>query len=161
MAGAVRPGSVPLPPDGLHGAAREVALDAVVERLPVDGEHARDGLDGAVHLRVAVRRAHHEGRRDHAAPDQPRELSLRRSSDLAKTACSDYPLVHRSGDQIVPYELGREIAALVPSARLVTLDGVNHAFLLSERAQVRELARALTDFLAPDLAPEAPPTGVR
>ncbi len=75
--------------------------------------------------------------------------------ELAHSVRAPVLVVHRSGDQIVPYELGREIAALVPSARLVTLDGVNHGFLRSEGKQVRELARAVANFMAPDLAEDA------
>jgi class 3 adenylate cyclase/pimeloyl-ACP methyl ester carboxylesterase len=76
--------------------------------------------------------------------------------ELAPRIRAPVLVAHRSGDQIVPYGLGREIAALIPSARLVTLEGVNHAYLASEREAIGELGRAMTDFLAQDGSSDAP-----
>jgi class 3 adenylate cyclase/pimeloyl-ACP methyl ester carboxylesterase len=41
-------------------------------------------------------------------------------------------VLHRRGDQAVPFEAGRELASLIPSARFVPLEGNNHVFMLEE-----------------------------
>jgi class 3 adenylate cyclase len=38
-------------------------------------------------------------------------------------------VIHRRGDAIVPFELGREVAAGIPGARFLPLEGRNHALL--------------------------------
>jgi len=68
-------------------------------------------------------------------------------------------VLHARGDQVVPFEEGRRIAAVVPSARLITLESQNHLLLADEPAwqtfiaEVREFlgarpgpAGALTDL---------------
>jgi len=68
-------------------------------------------------------------------------------------------VLHARGDQVVPFEEGRRIAAVVPSARLITLESRNHLLLADEPAwqtfiaEVREFlgarpgpAGALTDL---------------
>lgn len=57
-------------------------------------------------------------------------------------------VVHRRGDQVVPYSLGRDIAARVPGARLATLDGNNHAPDYTEKEAVAELSSTMRDFFA-------------
>jgi len=61
-------------------------------------------------------------------------------------------VVHRRGDLAVPYPLGREIAAVIPGAKLVTLEGDNHAPSLEEQEAIEELQSSLTEFFAPDIA---------
>lgn len=58
-------------------------------------------------------------------------------------------VVHRRGDLVVPYPLGREIAALVPGAKLVTMEGENHAPSLEEQEQIDELQKVLAAFFEP------------
>jgi class 3 adenylate cyclase/pimeloyl-ACP methyl ester carboxylesterase len=55
-------------------------------------------------------------------------------------------VVHRRGDAIVPFELGREIAAGIPGARFQPVDGSNHWFLPSEAAG-RTVINAMLDFV--------------
>ena len=43
-------------------------------------------------------------------------------------------VLHARDDTRVPYESGRRMAAGIPGARLVTLEGRNHLFLESEPA---------------------------
>ena len=43
-------------------------------------------------------------------------------------------VVHRRGDALVPFELGRLLAASIPGARFVPLDGNNHLMLETEPA---------------------------
>jgi pimeloyl-ACP methyl ester carboxylesterase/DNA-binding CsgD family transcriptional regulator len=58
-------------------------------------------------------------------------------------------VLHRRGDRTVPLGRGRELAALLPNARFVTLSGDSHLPWMDDR---RELHRALAGFLD-DAAP--------
>jgi pimeloyl-ACP methyl ester carboxylesterase len=60
-------------------------------------------------------------------------------------------VLHRRGDRTVPISRGRELAALLPNARFVTLSGDAHLPQLDDQ---RELQRALAGFLN-DAAPAA------
>jgi pimeloyl-ACP methyl ester carboxylesterase/DNA-binding CsgD family transcriptional regulator len=60
-------------------------------------------------------------------------------------------VLHRRGDRTVPISRGRELAALLPNARFVTLSGDSHLPYLDDQ---RELQRALAGFLD-DSAPAA------
>jgi pimeloyl-ACP methyl ester carboxylesterase/DNA-binding CsgD family transcriptional regulator len=53
-------------------------------------------------------------------------------------------VLHRRGDRTVPISRGRELAALLPNARFVTLSGDSHLPYLDDQ---RELQRALAGFL--------------
>jgi pimeloyl-ACP methyl ester carboxylesterase/DNA-binding CsgD family transcriptional regulator len=100
----------------------------------------------------------------HASGDEIAALSryLRRSADadvaaafleldLASDARATLPgvtvpalVVHRRGDRTVPISRGRELAALLPNARFVTLSGDSH---LPHMDDQRDLQRALAGFL--------------
>lgn len=75
--------------------------------------------------------------------------------DLAQQLRVPVLVLHRRGDAIVPFEAGREIAALIPGARLVTLEGNNHAVLRNETKVLEQMNEALMEFLGEDLAPAA------
>jgi pimeloyl-ACP methyl ester carboxylesterase/DNA-binding CsgD family transcriptional regulator len=53
-------------------------------------------------------------------------------------------VLHRRGDRTVPISRGREVAALLPNARFVTLSGDSH---LPHEDDQRDLQRALAGFL--------------
>jgi pimeloyl-ACP methyl ester carboxylesterase/DNA-binding CsgD family transcriptional regulator len=55
-------------------------------------------------------------------------------------------VVHRRGDRAIPYALGRELAAGIPAAKLIPLDGSAHFPWAGDRLSV---ARALRSALAP------------
>jgi pimeloyl-ACP methyl ester carboxylesterase len=59
-------------------------------------------------------------------------------------------VVHRRGDRAIPYRLGRELAAAIPGATLIPLDGSAHFPWAGDGSSV---ARALRSVLAPE-APE-------
>jgi pimeloyl-ACP methyl ester carboxylesterase len=69
-------------------------------------------------------------------------------------------VVHRRADRAIPYALGRELAAGIPTATLIPLDGSAHFPWAGDRSSV---ARALRTALAPE-APaggaEVPATGL-
>ena len=54
-------------------------------------------------------------------------------------------VVHREGDQATRFDLGREVAALIPGATLVPLPGMDHLFYRGDWAAV---AAAVVEFLA-------------
>ena len=67
-------------------------------------------------------------------------------------------VLHVTGDAVVPFSEGRKLAALIPGARFVPLDGRNHCLLEHEPAWPRfteEVRRFLSegDVAAPRLAP--------
>jgi pimeloyl-ACP methyl ester carboxylesterase/DNA-binding CsgD family transcriptional regulator len=61
-------------------------------------------------------------------------------------------VLHRRGDRAVPIDAGRELAALLPNARFVSLSGDSHSLHLGDQ---RELRRALAGFLDEATAPGA------
>jgi pimeloyl-ACP methyl ester carboxylesterase/DNA-binding CsgD family transcriptional regulator len=56
-------------------------------------------------------------------------------------------VVHRRADRAIPYRLGRELAAAIPGARLMPLDGDAH---FPWAGDVYSVARALRSALAPE-----------
>lgn len=56
-------------------------------------------------------------------------------------------VIHCREDAVISFEAGREIAAMIPGARFVALDGQNHLILEEEPAWPRFLAE-VNDFLA-------------
>lgn len=70
-------------------------------------------------------------------------------------------VMHRRDDRAIPYALGREVAALVPGARFLTLDGDDH---LPWRGDAAAVVGAATEFLDGDpvaLVPAQPAAPVR
>ena len=77
-------------------------------------------------------------------------LTLTDARDLATRVRAPALVIHLDGDQIVPFESGREIAALIPGARLLSLEGRNHAIDPQDGAY-QPLADALREFFGADL----------
>jgi class 3 adenylate cyclase/pimeloyl-ACP methyl ester carboxylesterase len=67
-------------------------------------------------------------------------------------------ILHRRGDRVVPFEAGRELAALISTARFVPLDGDSHTFILGD---INPIVDEVTAFLPATeaKAPQAPPLG--
>ncbi len=55
-------------------------------------------------------------------------------------------VLHRRGDRAVPFEAGREFAALIPNARFVPLEGDNHLYLDGEPG-IQDFIRSVEGFL--------------
>jgi pimeloyl-ACP methyl ester carboxylesterase len=70
--------------------------------------------------------------------------------DLATRVRTPALVIHLDGDQIVPFESGREIAALIPGARLLSLEGRNHAISPQDDAYPH-FADVLRGFFGADL----------
>jgi len=63
-------------------------------------------------------------------------------------------VLHRRGDKAVPFQQGREIAARIPGARFVPLEGDIHVISLGD---TEPLISAVEDFLLGQEGPRAPP----
>jgi len=61
-------------------------------------------------------------------------------------------VIHRRGDTAVSFEAGRELAALIPGARFVPLEGKNHVFVPGE-PEFKMYKQAVEEFLAEDRTP--------
>jgi pimeloyl-ACP methyl ester carboxylesterase/DNA-binding CsgD family transcriptional regulator len=61
-------------------------------------------------------------------------------------------VVHRRGDRAIPYHLGREVAAAIPAATLIPLEGSAHFPWAGDTTAV---ARALRSVLAPESSSHA------
>jgi DNA-binding NarL/FixJ family response regulator len=55
------------------------------------------------------------------------------------------------GDAVIPFEEGRKVAALIPNAAFLPLEGQNHLLLATDAAWP-QFAAAITDFLRVDAA---------
>jgi class 3 adenylate cyclase len=64
-------------------------------------------------------------------------------------------VIHRRGDAISPFEWGRDLAALIPGARFVPLEGRNHAILAGD-PQFVQYCRVVEEFLAEERKPVKP-----
>ena len=64
-------------------------------------------------------------------------------------------VLHRRGDRAIPFAGGREIAAGIPHARFVPLEGVGHAAINEE--QLEEIAAPIEAFLADEPDAEESP----
>ena len=69
-----------------------------------------------------------------------RALNDTEVSDLAREITVPTLVLHCREDAIVPFEEGRRMAAMIPDARFVALEGRNHLILEHEPACQRFLA---------------------
>jgi pimeloyl-ACP methyl ester carboxylesterase/DNA-binding winged helix-turn-helix (wHTH) protein len=77
-------------------------------------------------------------------------------TDLAPQVRAPTLVIHGVGDAAIPFEQGRRLAALIPGARFVSLDSVNHILLEDELAWPRFLDEVRA-FLAEEDTPPATP----
>ncbi len=56
-------------------------------------------------------------------------------------------VIHRRGDTATPFELGRELAAGIPGARFLPLDGRNHAFFVPNDPVKETIYKAIEEFV--------------
>jgi pimeloyl-ACP methyl ester carboxylesterase len=72
-------------------------------------------------------------------------------SDLCSRVSVPTLVLHCRDDGIVSFDRGRRMAAMIPDARFVPLDGQNHLFLKDEPASLRFLEEVTTFLAAEDL----------
>jgi pimeloyl-ACP methyl ester carboxylesterase len=70
--------------------------------------------------------------------------------DLARKIRAPTLVVHTRGDQIVPLESGRELAAMIPGARMVVIEGRDHIPVPGD-GEVEQIVPAVASFLDEDL----------
>jgi class 3 adenylate cyclase/pimeloyl-ACP methyl ester carboxylesterase len=67
--------------------------------------------------------------------------------ELAAEVRAPTLVIHRRGDQAVPYERGLELAGTIPDAQILTLEGNNHAWLRSEGEELKRMLDAVQEFV--------------
>ena len=65
-------------------------------------------------------------------------------------------VIHRRGDVVIQFDRGRELAALIPGARLVALEGDNH-FPMPGEPEIEQITRAIEEFVAEGQIAPGPP----
>jgi pimeloyl-ACP methyl ester carboxylesterase/DNA-binding CsgD family transcriptional regulator len=80
------------------------------------------------------------------------------ATDAYRRVVAPALVLHRRDDRAVPYELGLEVASLIPGARLVPLEGSHHLPWLGD---VSSLLAAVSDFTALGDYPIAGPKNAR
>jgi pimeloyl-ACP methyl ester carboxylesterase len=119
-------------------ASWEIGSKARVERLMPLGGNRQDVERLARCLRASV-----------SAEVAERLMELREKrddlSEILSTISVPTLVIHRRGDH-VPFAAGRELAAKIPGARLLALEGYNHLPATAEEAM--ELVTPVVDFLA-------------
>jgi pimeloyl-ACP methyl ester carboxylesterase len=105
-------------------------------------------------------RAYSEMERASATPDMADRIFVTTSNINVKALVPQVRtptlVMHRRDDRIVPFQYGQELASLIPGARFVPLDGVNHLPIEGDeayRAVLREVAAFLGDPPPAETAP--------
>jgi pimeloyl-ACP methyl ester carboxylesterase len=75
--------------------------------------------------------------------------------DLARQIQAPTLVIHTRGDQIVPLETGRELAGLIPGARMVVIEGRDHIPVAGD-GELEQLVPAVASFLDEDLEEQKP-----
>lgn len=76
---------------------------------------------------------------------QSRAVALYTSRDRVGTITAPTLVLHGTADRAVPYAAGEELAALIPGAKLVTLEGAGHSYVTESTEEANE---AVLHFLA-------------
>jgi pimeloyl-ACP methyl ester carboxylesterase/DNA-binding CsgD family transcriptional regulator len=76
-----------------------------------------------------------------------------RVEDLLDRVAPPTLVLHRRGDRAIPYRLGRDLAARIPGARLVSLAGRSH---FPHAGDAQAVVRAILEFLGDRDPPGAP-----
>jgi pimeloyl-ACP methyl ester carboxylesterase/DNA-binding CsgD family transcriptional regulator len=110
----------------------------------------------------AQRQAFDERQRESSSPEMAerylRAMFALDVKDVAPRVACPTLVFHSRGDQLILFDQGRKLAALIPGARFVPLDSKNHIPFADEPAWHTFVAEA-RPFLAADGAGAAPPAG--
>jgi DNA-binding CsgD family transcriptional regulator len=79
-----------------------------------------------------------------------------RVEDLLERVAAPTLVLHRRDDRAIPFRLGRDLAARIPDARLVSLAGRSHLPYAGDAAAV---ARPILEFLGDPEPPGGPAAG--
>lgn len=104
--------------------------------------------DADADRRIRFARLQRESASPEVACQMLAQCYLLRVDDLLGQVTSPTLVIHRRKDRAVPYRLGRELAARIPNARLISLEGRAH---FPYHGEVDPIVRAILGFL------DAPP----
>jgi len=74
--------------------------------------------------------------------------------EVAKQIRAPTLVIHARGDQLAPVEFGKQLAALIPGARLVIIEGRDHIPIPGD-GEAEQIARQVQPFLDEDLTKQA------
>ncbi|MFC9788282.1 alpha/beta fold hydrolase [Rhodococcus sp. NPDC127528] len=144
--------------DGAHIAAPEVRtamLGMIRAHWGLGSELLADIFlpDGSTATKALFARLQREAASPHLAVDLLAQCYEIDVTDLLARVAAPTLVVHRRGDRAIPYRAGRELAARIPGARLISLPGNSHFPYVGEAAAI---VRAILEFLRS--GPATPPT---
>ncbi|MDH6679671.1 pimeloyl-ACP methyl ester carboxylesterase/DNA-binding CsgD family transcriptional regulator [Rhodococcus sp. LBL1] len=152
--------------DGSHIAAPEVRtamLGMIRAHWGLGSELLADIFlpDGSAATKAIFARLQRESASPSLAVDLLAQCYEVDVTDLLTKVTAPTLVVHRRGDRAIPYRAGRELAAQISDARLVSLPGSSHFPFVGDAAPI---VRAMLEFLgnsptAPPSVPPAPPSG--
>jgi pimeloyl-ACP methyl ester carboxylesterase/DNA-binding CsgD family transcriptional regulator len=115
--------------------------------------------DGSAEVRAQFTRLQRGSTSAEVAADLLAHCYELRVADLLDRVATPTLVLHRRDDRAIPYRLGRDLAARIPGARLVTLSGRSHFPHVGDAAAVVD---AVLEFLGePRPRPSPPPPGPR
>jgi pimeloyl-ACP methyl ester carboxylesterase/DNA-binding CsgD family transcriptional regulator len=142
--------------DGAQIAAPEVRaamLDLIRAHWGLGSEVLADVFlpEGSAETRSVFARLQREAASAQAAVDLLAQCYRTSVTDLLGEVAAPTLVLHRRDDRAIPYRAGRELAAGIPGARLVSLPGRSHFPYVGDAAAV---VRAILEFLG---SPAVPP----
>ena len=114
--------------------------------------------DGSAESKAHFARLQREAASAEAAADLLAQCYEIRVTDLLAQVAAPTLVVHRRDDRAIPYRAGRDLAARIPGARLVSLPGRSHFPFAGDAAAV---VRAILEFLGSAPAALSPPRAGR
>jgi pimeloyl-ACP methyl ester carboxylesterase len=107
-----------------------------------------DGTDNDVHVFNEIERSSATG--EDAAAFMAANLSIDVTAAASEVRAPTL-VIHRRGDRMVPFQFGREMAALIPGARLLAVDGSDHLFVPGDPRN-DQIAEVVRQFLYENVA---------
>jgi DNA-binding CsgD family transcriptional regulator len=114
--------------------------------------------DGSAEVRAQFTRLQRGSTSAEVAADLLAHCYELRVVDLLDRVAAPTLVLHRRDDRAIPYRLGRDLAARIPGARLVTLSGRSHFPHVGDAAAVVD---AILEFLGEPRARPSPPPAAR
>jgi class 3 adenylate cyclase/predicted esterase len=139
--------------DMLAGDLKDSFLSLIRAHWGIGSKALTDLFIPGADANVSQRFAHFQ--RESATPEMAAQLlelcGQIDITDLVQSIRVPTVVIHREQDQVIPFQLGRELASLIPNARFVPLKGNQHVPWFGDCDSV---LRAIADFLG-DPVPEA------
>ncbi len=125
---------------------RSALLDMIRAHWGLGSEVLADVFlpDGNAETKALFARLQREATSAQSAIDLLAQCYETSVTDLLDDVVAPTLVMHRRGDRAIPYRAGRELAARIPSARLVSLSGSSHFPFVGDAEAV---VRAMLEFL--------------